>query len=288
MNHRQALLKSTASLGKRETARQSLRRALNRERLGLPVPKESKLVEEREVSEGEDEEGQDEREDHGTANLSERKPPVQLPARTKQKGWEEEEEGVTHRVADSMREQVKSLDPSLLSEHVMAFNPDNRAHAKLAELQKKLTHADANQRSHSAEHEAKEAPRRAKMQQFVVRVNRRKEVQDAREGLPIIGMEQEIMEAVSQNDMSIICGATGCGKTTQVPQFLYEAGYGHPDAPNPSGAIAVTQPRRVAVTSTARRVSDELNVKLGHTVGYQVCQLGIGLFALPFPLGPFR
>ena len=56
-------------------------------------------------------------------------------------------------------------------------------------------------------------------------VTRDKVIQDARLKLPILGEEQEIMEAINENPVVIICGETGSGKTTQVPQFLYEAGY---------------------------------------------------------------
>jgi HrpA-like RNA helicase len=52
--------------------------------------------------------------------------------------------------------------------------------------------------------------------------------QSDRNQLPIIMEEQRIMEAVIENDVVIICGETGSGKTTQVPQFLYEAGYSSP------------------------------------------------------------
>jgi ATP-dependent RNA helicase DHX37/DHR1 len=103
-----------------------------------------------------------------------------------------------------------------------------------------------------------------------VAVTRDAEVVAAREGLPILGSEHEIVDAINSNPVVVLCGETGCGKTTQVPQFLFEAGYGDKTCLAHPGAVAVTQPRRVAVTSTATRVARELNVKLGKEVGYQV------------------
>ncbi|KAI3787681.1 hypothetical protein L2E82_00012 [Cichorium intybus] len=104
----------------------------------------------------------------------------------------------------------------------------------------------------------------------VIHVRRPKEVESKRMDLPIVMMEQEIMEAISENVSVIICGETGCGKTTQVPQFLYEAGFGSKKCTTRSGMIGVTQPRRVAVLATARRVAFELGLGLGKEVGFQV------------------
>ncbi|KAG7380675.1 ATP-dependent RNA helicase dhx37 [Phytophthora pseudosyringae] len=107
----------------------------------------------------------------------------------------------------------------------------------------------------------------------LVTLSRKPEIQLARMQLPVCSSEQEIMEAITENDVIILCGETGSGKTTQVPQFLYEAGYGHPDHPANSGRIGVTQPRRVAAVSTAKRVAEELNVPFGAPkghVGYQI------------------
>ncbi len=61
---------------------------------------------------------------------------------------------------------------------------------------------------------------------YFVQVQRLPEVDVQRHELPLVMEEQRIMEAIHYNDITIICGETGCGKTTQVPQFLYEAGYG--------------------------------------------------------------
>ncbi|KAI4095341.1 MAG: hypothetical protein LQ348_006412 [Seirophora lacunosa] len=103
---------------------------------------------------------------------------------------------------------------------------------------------------------------------FSVKVNRSTEIQAARMELPIVAEEQKIMEAIYNNPTVVIWGATGSGKTTQVPQFLYEAGFGDPSSANP-GMIGVTQPRRVAAVSMAKRVSDELGGVSGK-VSYQI------------------
>ena len=103
---------------------------------------------------------------------------------------------------------------------------------------------------------------------FSVQVERSSEIQEARFGLPVVAEEQKIMEAIYNNPTVVIWGATGSGKTTQVPQFLYEAGFGNPQSPTP-GMIGVTQPRRVAAVSMAKRVSDELGGATA-TASYQI------------------
>ncbi|KNG50425.1 deah-box rna helicase [Stemphylium lycopersici] len=103
---------------------------------------------------------------------------------------------------------------------------------------------------------------------FSVNVDRSPQVQEARMQLPIVAEEQKIMEAIHNNDVVVVWGATGSGKTTQVPQFLLESGYGAADGPTP-GMIGVTQPRRVAAVSMANRVGDELGDQ-GSKVAYQI------------------
>ncbi|XP_059683552.1 probable ATP-dependent RNA helicase DHX37 [Gavia stellata] len=95
-------------------------------------------------------------------------------------------------------------------------------------------------------------------------VDRSPEIQEARLKLPILAEEQVIMEAISENPIVIICGETGSGKTTQVPQFLYEAGYA-----SSNGTIGITEPRRVAAVTMSQRVAKEMN--LSHrVVSYQI------------------
>ncbi|ETW81584.1 hypothetical protein HETIRDRAFT_318995, partial [Heterobasidion irregulare TC 32-1] len=102
----------------------------------------------------------------------------------------------------------------------------------------------------------------------VVSVTRPADVEDSRLLLPIVAEEQPIIEAILLNSVVIICGETGSGKTTQVPQFLYEAGFGSPGSDNP-GMIGVTQPRRVAAMSMASRVAHELSLTSSR-VSYQI------------------
>lgn len=103
---------------------------------------------------------------------------------------------------------------------------------------------------------------------FSVTIVRSPEVQEARMKLPVVSEEQRLMEAIHDNDIVVICGSTGSGKTTQIPQFLYESGYGSPDSPTP-GMIGITQPRRVAAVSMSRRVADELGDH-SEAVAYQI------------------
>ncbi|XP_025088958.1 probable ATP-dependent RNA helicase DHX37 isoform X1 [Pomacea canaliculata] len=95
-------------------------------------------------------------------------------------------------------------------------------------------------------------------------LSRLPEIEEARQKLPILGEEQAVMECINENPTVIICGETGSGKTTQVPQFLYEAGYAHG-----GGIIGVTEPRRVAAISMSQRVATEMNLST-REVSYQI------------------
>jgi ATP-dependent RNA helicase DHX37/DHR1 len=103
---------------------------------------------------------------------------------------------------------------------------------------------------------------------FWVTVNRTESIDASRKLLPIYGEEQVLIETINENPFVVVCGATGSGKTTQLPQFLLENGYGYAESGHP-GMIAVTQPRRIAAVSTANRVAQELGDH-GHLVGYHI------------------
>ncbi|HEX5750457.1 MAG TPA: ATP-dependent RNA helicase HrpA, partial [Archangium sp.] len=82
--------------------------------------------------------------------------------------------------------------------------------------------------------------------------------------LPISSRVEDITAAISAHQVVIVAGATGSGKTTQLPKVLLAMGRGRPRQ------IGVTQPRRIAATSVAARVARELGTELGTDVGYQI------------------
>ena len=84
------------------------------------------------------------------------------------------------------------------------------------------------------------------------------------EDLPVSGRRAEIAKALMENQVIIVSGETGSGKTTQLPKICLELGRGQ------KGMIGHTQPRRIAASSTAKRIAQELGTPLGVTVGFKV------------------
>src|SRR5438132_1624997 len=82
--------------------------------------------------------------------------------------------------------------------------------------------------------------------------------------LPISQRRQEILEAIRHNQVVIVAGETGSGKTTQLPKMCLELGRGA------LGTIGHTQPRRIAARTVAERIAEELNTPLGTAIGWKV------------------
>ncbi|CAD7699242.1 unnamed protein product [Ostreobium quekettii] len=106
------------------------------------------------------------------------------------------------------------------------------------------------------EREQRERMERAKTKKEKIRAERA--------ALPIYPYRDELLDAIEKHQVLIIVAETGAGKTTQIPQYLMEAGYSN------MGKIGCTQPRRVAAMSVAARVAQEMDVKLGGEVGYSI------------------
>lgn len=101
------------------------------------------------------------------------------------------------------------------------------------------------------------------------------------DNLPVSAKREEIMAAIAAHQVVIVCGETGSGKTTQLPKIalamgrgqrpVSDDGRGRPNAPAGRGRlIGHTQPRRIAATSVAKRIAQELDTPLGEVVGYKV------------------
>ena len=97
---------------------------------------------------------------------------------------------------------------------------------------------------------------------------------EAEDVLPINDYEKEIVESMNTHQVVIITGETGSGKSTQLPQILWRNGFLPFETIMYSflkkGAVAISQPRRVAAINLARRVSEEMKSTVGETVGYTI------------------
>ena len=82
--------------------------------------------------------------------------------------------------------------------------------------------------------------------------------------LPVVARRDKIARMIEANQVVIVCGETGSGKTTQLPKIALDAGRGI------NGLIGHTQPRRIAARSVAMRIASELNTNVGHAVGYKI------------------
>ncbi|KAH9950558.1 pre-mRNA splicing factor [Amylocystis lapponica] len=104
------------------------------------------------------------------------------------------------------------------------------------------------------------------LQQQIDEAEKRAETIDGtRKSLPIYQYREQLLEAIKEHQVLIVVAETGSGKTTQLPQYLHEAGY-------TAGGLKVgcTQPRRVAAMSVAARVAEEMGTKVGYEVGYSI------------------
>ena len=91
-----------------------------------------------------------------------------------------------------------------------------------------------------------------------------KSIREQRESLPIRALRDDFLAMVREHQVMVVVGETGSGKTTQMTQYLAEAGF------TAKGIVGCTQPRRVAATSVAERVSEEVGCRLGEEVGYSI------------------
>lgn len=82
--------------------------------------------------------------------------------------------------------------------------------------------------------------------------------------LPIVKHREAIIDAITENQVIVVCGETGSGKTTQLPKLCLDAGRGR------DGVIGHTQPRRIAARTVAAKIAAELGSEIGQLVGFKV------------------
>jgi ATP-dependent RNA helicase DHX37/DHR1 len=261
------LLRSISTQGQRETKKQALRRALGMQRAGMSAPEGSRLVQEgRSPQESEDDSEDDEEDDMQESSGSEEEAPAVASGRP----------GRATGSAPSNAPTAKRQKLGNAPEAPPTVDIASQARALREEAQRARHELGLDGDNNEEDSDSKLLPLRqpsavpASGPPRIVHISRPPAIEASRSSLPIVGMEQEIMEAIASSDVVVLCGETGCGKTTQVPQFLLEAGYGCAAFPERCGGVGVTQPRRVAAAAAAARVAEELGESLGSTVGYQI------------------
>ncbi|CAO3572526.1 unnamed protein product [Mortierella alpina] len=141
-------------------------------------------------------------------------------------------------------------------------NPEDQANAEAAAAAAKVKDTN-DEDDHDGKGDSQFASH-LKTSEAASAFSKSKTIKEQREYLPAFAVREELMRVIRDNQVIIVVGETGSGKTTQLTQFLHEDGY------STFGMIGCTQPRRVAAMSVARRVSEEMGCKLGSTVGYAI------------------
>jgi pre-mRNA-splicing factor ATP-dependent RNA helicase DHX16 len=175
--------------------------------------------------------------------------------KTEQEIWEEEQSklGKVAFGAKDRKSRGEDAEYNLIMDNQIDFISQEILKGTLLSKQSS-TKAEIDEDEEEDEAEAEASQAKTAHEQILI--NRKK--------LPVYPYREEFLQAVQSNKVLIVVGETGSGKTTQIPQYLHEAGW------SKIGKIGCTQPRRVAAMSVAARVAQEMNVKLGQEVGYSI------------------
>lgn len=185
--------------------------------------------------------------DDGTIDKEKREAALNARFLEEKKGPSEQEEWEDHQVAKA-RAQFGARDKKKKDEYEYVFED------QIDFIQTTIIKGSKKKKKASKEEKEIVDPK----------LTERENMKKIRDSLPIYPYRQQLLDAIDAYQVLIIEAETGAGKTTQVPQYLYEAGY------HKKGIIGCTQPRRVAAMSVAARVADEMGTKLGHEVGYSI------------------
>ncbi len=176
---------------------------------------------------------------------------------TEQEIWEKSQEARAEKVKKTKEERKKSKEEKTYE--LILDNPVDFVKHEIMKGSKGMKDAPPKDRS-IVEQKAMEEDETS----LTGEEREKRAIKKGRDSLPIYPHREELLKAIRDNQIIIIDGETGSGKTTQIPQYLHEVGY------TKLGKIGITQPRRVAAMSVAARVAKEMGVKLGHEVGYTI------------------
>ncbi|KAI2496291.1 hypothetical protein MHU86_18203 [Fragilaria crotonensis] len=301
-NEERDLLSSSSTLGKRETKREALKRLLQKERIGMSLTNEERdlLYSERGNEES-----------HQLLNAPFECNDVQVQAVDEKQGSSKSKKKQNAEVIDrgdahehdgrdsscdkgDAAEKIKmecsdaNDEPTMNNNAVESRRPELPAAPvdlvaqMMASFTSLKSRTDEENKKPKRNHQSASLGLKPNLEGLtsrrVLEIKRPADVEAKRFDLPVSSMEFEIMDAIRNNDVTILCSETGSGKSTQAPQFLYEAGFtlgsGGEDL-----LIGITQPRRVAAVSTAKRVCYEMGQgdgqsirgksKVGNLVAYQ-------------------
>lgn len=187
---------------------------------------------------------------------------------TEQEIWEKTQDQKTHvgfgAQSKKTEKDKEQKEYDLLIENQVDFVQSEMLAGEMNKMMKKKKKGSSDSSGSDESEESKSESEVEEEEPLTEFEKERKKIHDARRSLPVYPFREDFLKALRDNQVLVIVGETGSGKTTQLPQYLHEVGY------TKKGKIGITQPRRVAAMSVASRVATEMNVKLGQEVGYSI------------------
>ncbi|KAA8650457.1 hypothetical protein EYZ11_000866 [Aspergillus tanneri] len=225
--------------------------------------------------------------DEASVAKKEKRPPNQESGSTKRKSANNREPKKKHKSEKHKPEESTHVPRQPLPASDEDHAPSSQTFDEKGESSIRIDGEGGKLKNENLKQKSKQKPLKDTKQNFNSLKNKAKALYELRKNLPIFPHGNEIRQYLRKNDVMLLIGETGSGKSTQIPQFLVDEQWCRPTKTTVSkddgslkevdvgGCIAITQPRRVAAISLARRVAEEMGTPLGSSspaskVGYSV------------------